>query len=99
MIITATVIFFDKSKGGRINPPMSGYKPQLRIENEYTSCIIKPKDFEGDSMAFGVEHVVYLELMFGNIYGNKIVKNMKIELYEGSKLVGTGIIKDVSGIH
>jgi len=45
-------------------------------------------------MDFGVEHVVTINLVFHEIYKNRITKDTKFELYEGSKLIGIGHFTD-----
>jgi translation elongation factor EF-Tu-like GTPase len=62
MSFSAKVTFLGKDKGGRTNPPMAGYKPHLRVGDEYTSCIIKPKNKDIEIMTFGTEYLVDLEL-------------------------------------
>jgi translation elongation factor EF-Tu-like GTPase len=91
---SAIVRFLCHEEGGRFSPPLSGYKPQLRIENEFTSCIITTKYNSNEVMEFGVDYDVFIELLYADIYKNKITKRMRIELYEGNKLVGKGVFVD-----
>ena len=97
----AIVKFFTYEEGGRVRPPLSGFRPQLRIGNESTSTTVKLADCDVEEavMEFGKEHVVYLELMFEDMYREKlnaILKsgNKDVELYEGNKLVGKGTMID-----
>jgi len=90
----AVVKFLNKDEGGRYFPPSAGYKPQLKIDEEFTSCFITPKDASVGTMNFGVEHDVFLELQFEDLYFKKIKKNMDIKLYEGNKLIGVGYFTD-----
>ena len=86
----AIIRFLNTLEGGRLNPPCSGYKPQIRIGEILTSCKIIPEDVNVGIMDFEIEHKVFIELQFESLYGDKIVKGMKINLFEGSKLIATG---------
>jgi translation elongation factor EF-Tu-like GTPase len=86
----AKVKFLTSDEGGRRRPPMSGYKPHLKIGDEYTSCWIYCKNTGNEVMELGTEHDVELELQFEDNYQSCFFLKESIELYEGSKLVGTG---------
>lgn len=78
------------SKGGRYSPPRTGFKPHLQVGDEFTSCIVSTTDASIEVMEFGTEYEVIIELVYPEIHKNKITKDMKIKLYEGSKLIGIG---------
>jgi translation elongation factor EF-Tu-like GTPase len=90
MVYKAKVRFLGSDEGGRYFPPMSGYKPQLKIGNEKTSCRIILENSNSTVMDFGIEHTVIIELQFEDYYQDKFFLKERIELYEGAKLVGTG---------
>lgn len=92
MSYIAMVKFYGRSEGGRLTPPMSGFKPHLRVGDEYTSCIITAKDTAKDIMDFGTEHIVIIDLLYPEIYKDKITEGMIVELYEGRKLIGSGYL-------
>lgn len=96
----AIIKFLGNEEGGRITPPMSGFRPQIKIGNETTSCIIQLLDDNSNEsiMSLGIEHKVSIQLVFEKIYSEKLncmlaEGNNAIELYEGSKLIGIGKIK------
>jgi len=86
----ALVRFLSSKEGGRLSAPVSGYKPQLKIGKEHTSCIVSLENPSRGKMDFGIKHVVFIELQFEDLYPEKTFLKNKIELYEGSKLVGVG---------
>jgi translation elongation factor EF-Tu-like GTPase len=93
MHYNAVVKFLFPEDGGRTTPPQSGYRPQLKLGDIQTSCmILSPNDDEG-IMSFGKEHYVQLKLIFPE-YQKRITSNMGLEFYEGSRLVGIGKIQE-----
>ena len=86
----AIIKFLSKAEGGRLNPPSSGYKPQIKIDTILTSCIITPQNLDVEIMEFGIEHNVYIEFQFEELYGEKIFSGMDVNLLEGSKLIAKG---------
>ena len=91
---SAIIRFLSKEEGGRLAPPMTGYKPQIKIENVLTSCIITPKDPSLTTMEFGIEHEVFIELQYKELYSQSVDKGMVVCLYEGTRLIGHGSITD-----
>ena len=91
MKYNAVVRFLSKNEGGRMNPPMTGYKPHMKIGNEQTSCIITPKD-SIEKMNFGIEHEVFIEFQYEDNFIEKINDRLNIGLYEGNRLVGHGYL-------
>ena len=90
MVFKAEIKFLGKEKGGRSEPPLSGYKPQLKIGTEFTSVIITTLPETSEIMEFDMEHIVQLQLQFESRYPEKAFLHNKIELYEGERLVGVG---------
>ena len=86
----AVVRFLSSIEGGRFNPPSAGYKPQIKIDEILTSCVITPQNSNVNIMDFEIEHDVFIELQFEEIYGDKIFNGMGISLFEGSKLIAKG---------
>ena len=91
---SATVRFLNKDEGGRITPPLPGYKPQIKLEGVFTSCFITPKDPTLTIMRFGIDLDVFIELQYEDLYLQHIKKGMEVYLYEGSRLIGLGHIAD-----
>lgn len=91
MLFSAIVKLLSSKEDGRINAPQSGYRPQLKLGDVHTSCIIRPQNGDKLVMDFDIEHQVYLELVFPE-YQDKIKQGIKIEFYEGARLIGRGEI-------
>ena len=87
----ALLRFLDKKEGGRINPPMSGYRPHLKIDDYYTSCIITSETDE--VFKFGFDHDVLIEFMFDIEETASVKSGFNVGIYEGNRLVGHGYIK------
>jgi hypothetical protein len=92
MKYNAIIRFLAATEGGRISPPMTGYKPHVKIGGEHTSCIITPKDLNEEMMGFEIDHDVFLELRFENDFIDKVDDRLNIGLYEGNGLVGHGYL-------
>jgi len=88
----AVVRFLSREEGGRISPPLSGYKPHVKILNEHTSCRITPKNINNEEMGFGIDHEVFIEFQYETQFSDKINERLNIGLYEGKKLVGHGYL-------
>jgi translation elongation factor EF-Tu-like GTPase len=88
----AIVRFLNKHEGGRNNPPMRGYKPHMKIGEEQTSCIITPMDSSSEIMNFGIDHEVFIELQYEEIFLEYMNDRLNIGLYEGNRLIGHGYI-------
>jgi len=90
MEYNAIVRFLSKDEGGRIMPPISGYRPHMKIGEEQTSCFIIPKDTSIEVMHFGKDHEVLIKFQYEEMFKEKIKSGLNIGLYEGKKLVGHG---------
>ena len=90
MSYKALIKFLSSEEGGRYSPPISVYKPQIKIGNAQISCWICFEDSESKVMNFGIEHTVTIELQFKDNYPDESFLKEKIEIYEGAKLVGIG---------
>jgi len=84
--------FWGKDKGGRFTPPSPGYKPQIAIDDIQTSCIVTAENNAVTTFDFNVEYEVLIELMFKDVYGEKLAVGDSIRLYEGNKQVAEGTI-------
>ena len=60
----------------------------------HTSCLVEDKEGE-EVFHFGRKHKVTLRLIFPEIHTKAFVVGEDVELFEGSKLVGKGVIVDV----
>lgn len=62
----------------------------MQVGDEFTSCIVTSIDNLVEVMEFGVDYNVSIELLYPDIYNDKISKNMEVKLFEGNKLIGIG---------
>ncbi|MDL2232359.1 hypothetical protein LJC63_02095 [Ruminococcaceae bacterium OttesenSCG-928-L11] len=86
----AIIRLLKTEEGGRQTSPLTGYRPQLKIDDRnQTSTYITTCDGT-EIIQLGKRYHVYLELQFESDYLALLDKSRPIELYEGSHLVGTG---------
>ena len=89
-MVIAKVTFLGPQRGGRYTSPISGFHPQIKLGEIHASCIVKAVDNEV-VFEFDKEYLVSLDLMYRE-YINLLTATNELRLYEGSKLVGIGII-------
>lgn len=93
-MVIAIVMFFSSDKGGRITPPLSGFRPQVEIGDTHTSCTVKSR--EGvDTFSFDKEYQVSLEPLFPARYPNAFTVGEVVRLYEGNKLIASGKVVEI----
>jgi len=92
MIYLAKIIFYGPDRGGRTRAPQSGYHPQLRLGDVYTSCVIYVDDDTDTVFAFDHEHFVRLRLMSPQFYEDRLHVGDTLRWYEGSKQVAEGLL-------
>ncbi|MFI9328559.1 hypothetical protein ACIGZJ_13565 [Kitasatospora sp. NPDC052868] len=68
---------------------MSGIRPQLKIGERFTSCIVLATS-EDELFLLGQEYEVDLQLVFREEYQDLLTRHDPIELFDGSKLIATG---------
>jgi hypothetical protein len=90
----AKVIFPGPIAGGRETPPLTGYHPQIKAGDLYTSCRIMSVD-GNEVFDLDVEHLVLLELLLPEEYAECFAAGNEVTFFEGSHQVGSGIILDV----
>lgn len=91
-MIIADVVFERAEDGGRRTPAMSGYgyRPQLRIDKESTSTVIRALDDNTVLFRPGLVYRVVLEPILWSLYEERFDPSAAIELLEGSRRVATG---------
>jgi len=94
-MVIARVTFPGPDQGGRQTPPCSGYHPQVALGNEYTSCVLDSLDGEA-VFAFGRAHRVSLRLLFRERHPDAFVVGRSLRFYEGSHLVGSGVVLEIT---
>ena len=85
----ARIRFLPTSEGGRLTPPMSGVRPLLKIDDVFTSCIVRSSG--ATTFELGVDYDVTLEVVFWEEYGHLFRADLPVELFEGSRLVARGV--------
>lgn len=95
--LTARIRFLPSTEGGRSTPAMSGVRPQLKLGDVLTSCVVLSKD---PSQVFepGRDYEVALRLTFPEKYGHLVCDDMPVELFEGSRLVARGEFVRTGGL-
>ena len=89
----ARIRFLPTVKGGRSTPPVSGFRPQIRLDGVQTSCVVESGDV-GETFSFGVDSTVVLTLVFPDEYGHQFAELGRVELFEGNRLIATGDFLD-----
>lgn len=69
---------------------ISTYQPLLRVGDEYTSIRLWSKSGKDESLEPMRMYPVIVELVFGDIYRDRIAQDMQIVLAEGTRVVGLG---------
>ena len=87
--IRASVRFLTTAEGGRVTPPQSGVRPQLRLGKVYTTVLIHGAS-PTQSFDLGVAYDVTLELPFWTEVAHLFRPDDACELYEGNHLVARG---------
>jgi hypothetical protein len=89
--VMARIRFLTPIEGGRKTMPKSGYHPQLKLGELYTSCYVRALDGQEDEwFELGKEYDVRLELLFPEHYASLMPLAGECELYEGNRLVARG---------
>jgi len=94
--IRAKVAFVPPGQGGRTIPARSGTRSELKVNDLFTSCVIRGETAE-QVFEFGVEYEVTLELLFWDRYKDVIHVGMPVQLNEGNRTVGVGRIEEIVG--
>jgi hypothetical protein len=87
--ISAVIRFLTTSEGGRFTAAMDGVRPQLKLGEIFTSCIVHGRG-PNEPFELGVEYRVTLELVFLEKYGGLLSPSTVLALFEGNRLVATG---------
>lgn len=93
--VRARIRFLTIEEGGRMSWAEDGIRPQLKLGDISTSCVVRSsmgvRQFEP-----GVEHDVELELMHWDQYAHLIELAEPVVLLEGSRVVAKGAYVDDS---
>jgi hypothetical protein len=88
----ARIRFVSPAEGGFSRPPLPGVRPQLRVGDVYTSCVVQSKSDQ--PFEFGQEHEVTLEILFWDEYGRLFTRETSVQLFDGNRLVAQGEFVD-----
>ena len=93
--LVATVEFWGKERGGRNNPPTSGYHGQIDLGDVQTSCVFDVADAEEKN--FDLNHPVSAIIfpMMPSEYGSFFKRDSVYPICEGSHRVGTAKILEI----
>ncbi len=97
--LLAQVVFFGSDRGGREIPPQSGFHPQLEVGEHHTSCVVEAVVSETTVMPFDIQHEVQLTLLFPEQYVACLADGSRMRLFEGSKVIGEGVVTEVLANH
>jgi translation elongation factor EF-Tu-like GTPase len=92
--VRAKVTFVAPDQGGRKTPARSGTRSELRVNDLFTSCVIRGETPD-QVFEFGVEYQVTLELLFWDRYKDVVHVGMAVQLNEGNRTVGLGTIEAI----
>jgi hypothetical protein len=87
----AALTFWDTQRGGRQRPPLNGFRPHLKVGDEFTSCKIESIDGV-EVFEFEQEFNVQLTLMFPELYSDTFHVGDAVNFYEGSRQIASGTI-------
>jgi translation elongation factor EF-Tu-like GTPase len=92
--LRATIRFLTPEEGGRITPTFSGIKPNLKVNDIFTSSFVWG-DHVNQLFNPGSSCSVLLELPMWEEYRESIHVGMPVELNEGSRVIATGTIEKI----
>ncbi len=92
----AEVTFWGPDNDGRINPPESGFHPQLHVDDILTSCLIESTDKDLKYFRFNIPYEVILSPMLLDVCKRKLTEGSEVIIFEGNKKIGEGKILLIS---
>jgi translation elongation factor EF-Tu-like GTPase len=93
MRLRGQIRFLTPEEGGRLTPAASGFRPQFRLGQFLTCCIVTGAVGEFEP---GKVHEVIIELPFRDQYTEPVFAGMKIAISEGNHLIATGVVTSVN---
>jgi len=85
----ARLRFLSPSEGGRSTAALSGIRPQLKLGEILTSCIVRSRAAV-ETFDLGIDYDVMIEIPFWNEYGKFFSGEAPIELFDGNRLIARG---------
>lgn len=88
----ANLKYLKSEEGGRLAPATSGYRPGIKFPF-YAGFFSGIQTFIGKDTVISGENIeAEITLLDTNYFKGKLCEGMKFEFYEGSILIGNGII-------
>ena len=85
----ARIRFLTAAEGGRSTAPLSGVRPQIRLGNEQSSCLVEGVAGQ-EEFPLGETVEVRLRPLFAEFVAEAFASADRVALYEGRKLVAVG---------
>lgn len=89
----ARIRFLTTQEGGRLTAPAPGVRSQIGLGEFQTSCVIED-DSGRTNFPLGELLEVQVRILFESWTGEAFASASSVELFEGSKLVATGVFID-----
>ena len=91
----AEIRFLTTEEGGRNVPARSGYRPQLKFDFTEMQTSGNQTFLDKDIVFPGETVTAEIKILSVEYFAKSLTENMKFDFREGSKIIGTGIIKKI----
>lgn len=90
----AEVVFLTTAEGGRINPPLTGYRPDHNFGLDTLNCA-QHEYPENTLVEFGKPVLTKMRLLAPEFQSNRLYIGFKFTVQEGGRIVGNGTITKI----
>ena len=87
--IKAKVYFKTKDEDGFYKDPISGIQPSLSVEGDLIMCVVTGSKAD-EILVRGRDHLVSIELPYGEMFADEIVEGYIFHLNVGGKVIANG---------
>lgn len=91
----AELRYLTGEQGGRSMPARSGFRPQLKFDFTEMQTSGNQTFLEKDIVYPGDSVTAEIKIISVEYFAHKLTENMKFDFREGSKIIGTGVIKKI----
>jgi translation elongation factor EF-Tu-like GTPase len=91
----AEIRYLTSEEGGRNMPTRSGYRPQLKFDFAEMQTSGNQTFLDKDVVYPGETVMAEIKILSVDYFAYKLTENMKFDFREGSKIIGTGVIKKI----
>jgi len=91
----AELRYLSVEQGGRNVPAISGYRPQLKFDFAEMQTSGNQTFLDKDIVYPGESVTAEIKILSVDYFAYKLTENMKFDFREGSKIIGTGVIKKI----